>query len=132
MAVTGIDGLNKALADLVVKTEEELVIVQSAVCLQILSGVVYLTPVDTGRLRANWQLTIGEPAAGVLEVTDPTGATTVARESVKVTHLTPFQVAWISNNVEYCAYIENGTEKIPARLMLATTVERVRSQFTAP
>lgn len=42
------------------------------VAIKWFSSTVMSTPVDTGRLRGNWQLSQGEKAGGVIERMDPT------------------------------------------------------------
>lgn len=45
-----------------------------AIKIELFSGVIRETRVDTGRLRGNWQTTTGEPAQGEVDRLDPTGS----------------------------------------------------------
>ena len=47
---------------------QEVGVIQRTMALQGLNGVIYRTPVDTGRARGNWQTTVGEPASGSVDV----------------------------------------------------------------
>ena len=53
-----------------------------AVKIELFSGVILDTRVDTGRLRANWQTTTGSPASGELGRTDE-GSAISETQSVK-------------------------------------------------
>ena len=71
-----------------------------AFTISLFNGVVRDTRVDTGRLRGNWQTTVGSPASGTLERLDPNGSMafdeivgTVKAESVN----------WLTNNLSYAA-----------------------------
>lgn len=77
------------------------------VCLDLSSNIVLKTPVDTGRARANWQMTIGQPASGTVEAFDKRGRSTIAagREAIKQA---PGNVFWITNNLPYIRVLEYG------------------------
>tara|TARA_Y100001951_G_C11275581_1_gene261691 strand:- start:1078 stop:1434 length:357 start_codon:yes stop_codon:yes gene_type:complete len=64
----------------------------------LFNGVVRDTRVDTGRLRGNWQTTVGEPAEGQLDRLDPSGR--VVTEEILQT-VQADTVDWITNNIEY-------------------------------
>lgn len=77
-------------------------VVTSAV-FQISESIIKRTPVDTGRLRGNWQPTIGSPASSVLSRTsDPTSKIrTVSQEA-------PGNIYWLVNNLPYAPVAEYG------------------------
>jgi len=45
-----------------------------AVKIELFSGVVSDTRVDTGRLKGNWQISESEPASGTVDRLDPSGS----------------------------------------------------------
>ncbi|MBB76528.1 MAG: hypothetical protein CMJ75_18645 [Planctomycetaceae bacterium] len=101
-------------------------VLQQSIALQVLSGVVLKTPVDTGRARANWQVGISTPPKGIVsEDTDPIskGTPTIVGNAL------PFSVVWINNNVEYVAILETGTSQQAPAGMVDVTLEEVRAQF---
>lgn len=68
-----------------------------AVKIEIFSGVIRDTRVDTGRLRGNWQTTTGSPAPSQLDRADPTGASAIAdAQGVKAD-----TVDYLTNNLPY-------------------------------
>lgn len=82
-----------------------------AFTIALFNGVVRDTRVDTGRLRGNWQTTVGSPADGTVERLDPNGSLvfseivgTVRAESVN----------WLTNNIIY-AEIWNERDGIVAK-----------------
>ncbi|MBT2333622.1 HK97 gp10 family phage protein [Variovorax paradoxus] len=102
-----------ANADLVVKK----------VAIDILARVVMRSPVDTGRFRGNWQLTVGAPASGNLATEDKGGASTV---NAGTAALASFQVGptiFITNNLPYGPRLEyEGYSKQAPSGMVRVTV----------
>lgn len=124
--------------------KRQLVTVHKKIILEALSRVVKKTPVDTGRARGNWQVTIGSPATGTLDIKDrkrrkpgtpaPRTATRDAaaaqeRALATISSLQPFASVWISNNLDYIIYLENGSSKQAPNGMLSVTVEELRAMF---
>ena len=86
--------------------------------------VVTLSPVDTGRFKGNWQLTIGSPATGSLLRYDESGGITLSDMSRVVRTLSPGQVAYIQNTVAYGYDLEHGSSKqAPYGIVNVTTSE---------
>lgn len=76
--------------------------------LAALKGVVFETPVDTGRARGNWQATIGAQATSVLDVEDKEGSSTISANEGTVLSAKPYTVTWITNNLPYIEVLEFG------------------------
>jgi len=64
----------------------------------LLRGIVMDTPVDTGRLRGNWQTSAGAPIYTTTDREDKNGAA-VTQEIVKNTD--PLGVTYMTNNLPY-------------------------------
>jgi hypothetical protein len=77
------------------------------ICLDLLTGIVMKTPVDTGRARANWQASIGAPTMTQLETLDKGGEQTISASQDAVSQA-PGNVFWITNNLPYIASLEYG------------------------
>lgn len=74
---------------------------------ELFKRIVLRTPVDTGRARGNWQIEIGGPAQGILDVVDKSGDGTILKEISKLDDIPPFSLVHISNNLEYISYLEH-------------------------
>lgn len=100
-----------------------------AVGLQLLAGVVQKTPVDTGRARANWQVSTGAPAGGLIEGVDPSGGEAIARGAAALAQVQPGETIYISNNLPYILPLENGHSRQAPAGMVALTLAEIQSQF---
>ena len=82
---------NATVQDFVNNIPVRVNLAQKKIVLDLLAGVVRRTPVDTGRARGNWQLSIGKP-----------------EEQEKVQKIPHFSVVWLSNNLPYIEVLEFG------------------------
>ena len=79
------------------------------VSLEVLTRIVFRTPVDTGRAVGNWQVEFNRPASASLIVTGTEQAMTdlaISRGELKLSNIPSFSVVHITNNVEYISYLE--------------------------
>jgi len=83
--------------------KRDLVRFQKMLALELLTRLVIATPVDTGRARGNWQLTIGKAATGESNSGNPAMA-----GSAVLAQLKPFVVVWLANNVPYIEKLNAG------------------------
>jgi hypothetical protein len=75
---------------------------------ELFSDIITGTPVDTGRLRGNWQTTVNESPSGETGDLDPSGE--IAKSRVKA-GLASFKLGdnvFFTNNAPYAKYIEYG------------------------
>jgi hypothetical protein len=94
-----------------------------AATLELFSGVIKDTPVDTGRARGNWQTTVGSPAAGELE---RDGAGPALAEVSANTPPGAGQVTLLTNNLPYIEELERGSSKQAPEGMVRKNVDRVQ------
>jgi hypothetical protein len=94
-------------------------------------AIVKITPVKTGRLRGNWQLTINSQATASLTTPDPDGSSTINEIISKAESLTSGDIAYIANNVLYGRDIEYGSSRKAPRGMVRVTEERFLSLVDA-
>jgi hypothetical protein len=106
-----------------------------------LLGVTNYTPVDTGYARFNWQVSMGAPVektVGTPESEYPElQSERVGRGAV--VHKVPgrgtvpkWGVIYIANNVEYIEYLNNGTPRMPAQLMIERTEADLLAELAKP
>ena len=99
---------------------------QKKIVFDLLGSIVQKTPVDTGRARGNWQLTINTMPSG--EVTTSTApspqspATAAEMQASVVTGHPPYQIVYITNNVTYITYLEEGHSSQAKQGMVEVTL----------
>ncbi len=93
-----------------------------------LSGFIERTPSVTGHARANWQVTVGSPATGVVAGADPSGGVTMANGVAAImADSGPFATVWIVNNAPYIQALEQGSAtQAPASIVAVTLAELPR------
>ncbi|WP_288492060.1 HK97 gp10 family phage protein [uncultured Pseudomonas sp.] len=94
------------------------------IVIQVGESLINLSPVDTGRFKANWQFTIGAPANSSLIATDKEGDETIAKLIAAVNALEPGQVAYIVNTLIYAVPLEYGhSQQAPLGMVRRTIAE---------
>jgi hypothetical protein len=102
----------------------QVTLLQKKVALLALQKIVMRTPVDTGRARGNWQTTISVTPEDENRQGDPVQAGVEMLQGLGV-----FQVVFISNNVPYIIYLEDGTSKQAPEGMVQLTMEELTGMF---
>jgi hypothetical protein len=111
------------------------------ICLDLLTGIVLKTPVDTGRARANWFTSIGSPSSSTINFTGDTGrgisapnrsaasAEAISRGSSVIAKATG-NVLWITNNLPYIYRLEfEGWSRQAPAGMVRVTVNDIARQL---
>lgn len=111
------------------KVEGQALLVFKKVGMELLSRIVLKTPVDTGRARGNWVVSIGERDYVERDVTDKQGGNTIMAEGGKVTALTDLRTIWVQNNLAYIGSLEDGHSKQAPAGMVAVSIAEVESMF---
>ena len=81
------------------------------VALDMTSSIVLRTPVDSGRARGNWQVSIGAPSARVTGELDPAGAMAQAKALGALASYRPGASVFIVNNLPYIIPLEYCSSK---------------------
>lgn len=97
------------------ETELKLDEVLQTITIKVGESVVMLSPVDTGRFRGNWQLTIDHGSDSSLLRYDQTGQQTINALASVAKHFTAGQVAYIQNHVLYGNDLEHGLYNGPTQ-----------------
>ena len=90
---------------------EEMLKMSQGFALQCLGNITILSPVDTGRYRANNIISIGAPDTSFdMNKFDPENQSTMAagQEILAKIPLGTFPVIYIQNNLPYCEALEDG------------------------
>lgn len=96
-------------------------------------AIVLATPVDTGRARANWIVSIGSPATESFEFDGgEAAATNLALDQGRGT-VSSYKLGkgsiFISNNLPYIQLLEDGYSRKAPQGMLTAGLEAARRQF---
>jgi len=77
-----------------------------------------------GRFRANWQVSIGAPMKGVLDLVDKDGSATIAAHAGVIGISKAGQIQYLVNNLPYAKRLEEGwSRQAPHGMVVLTVVE---------
>lgn len=94
------------------------------IALELFRRIVLRTPVDTGRLRGNWQAGAGVYETTTTDGTDPGGQATIGAISATVLGAGPFVALTLTNNLPYAVPIEYGhSQQAPAGMVRVSVAE---------
>lgn len=93
---------------LAAKSTAKLETVVRAVTLQLFVSVVKRSPVDTGRFRANWNISYGSPDIKATQLTNQSRGIQQANQAMQQ----PVGgIVYLSNGLHYAGKLENGSSK---------------------
>jgi hypothetical protein len=102
------------------------------IVLEALKRVVMKTPVDTGRARGNWQVSIDAPIDEAVERLDSGGEATII-DGMAVATAAAVQripgITYISNNLPYIVRLEYGWSDQAPKGMVRTTINELKTMF---
>ncbi len=92
--------------------------------------VVTMTPVDTGRARANWIVSFRKPSTAKLKGTDKSGSGTQAKGLAVINRWTVVAgPIFITNNLPYIVSLDEGSSRKAPEGMSAAAIQAARRQF---
>lgn len=100
------------LAQLAEKLKADVNLVVQKTTVQVFSAVVQKTPVDSGRARANWNISRGAPDATTTESTDQARG---QAEANKALGIPAGGVVFLSNGLPYARVLEYGLYPNPPK-----------------
>lgn len=116
-----------SLAKFESSTKDRLNRTKRVVVIKLFSAIIMDTPVLTGRLRGNWQTSIGSPVLATVDRTDLTGAQAIAEVERTAALMKSDDAAYLTNNLPYVEVIEyEGWSKKAPEGMVRRNVERFR------
>lgn len=101
------------------ETEVKIDDILQTIVIKVGTMVVRLSPVDTGRFRANWHLSIDSESGVSSTGFDQEGQSTINLIASKANSFTAGQVAYIQNNVLYGNDLEWGLYNGPTQKVTA-------------
>lgn len=107
------------------RAEKELREAVSLLALQGLTRIIQRTPVDTGRARGNWSVSIGAQSFGLAQELDPSGSNAISEGQAVIASFGS-QEGWpsifIQNNLPYIERLEDGYSGQAPNGMVALTL----------
>lgn len=101
---------------------------------QILSNLAVATPVDTGKARSNWRVSIGGPITSEIETFGPgstASASAIAAGFSIFARYVPGQDIYIRNNVPYIGALNRGHSKQAPPGYIEAAVDRAVDEALA-
>lgn len=127
MKVTGLGSFRAGLDNFAkVEMPQATLEMQRKIALQVLAGVVFRSPVDTGRFRASWVAQAGRintavAPEGAAEYAAPNAAKLLASSGLKQ----PFGVLYVSNSLPYAVRLEEGWSGQAPAGIIGPTIQTV-------
>ena len=115
------------LAKFEAKTSEKLTVAVRKISLELFRRVILRSPVDTGRFRANWQVTIGSLPSGTLELDDKTGNVTIDKADAVISGVQGGDIVVLTNNLPYSKRLEEGYSQQAPQGFVALSVQEFQA-----
>lgn len=103
----------------------------SVIALDGLSQIVRRSPVDTGRFRGNWDVSIGSISTTFTQEVDPSGAATIANGQAILGTYEQLRPIYIQNNLPYAQRLENGWSGQAPQGMVGLTVNYLEAKYSS-
>lgn len=113
------------------KTNAKLNLVVRKVLFDLSARIVQLSPVDTGRFRANWQYGEGQIPSGTVDAVDKSsdGGSTAADIMQKIPQQAMGKIHYVVNNLPYSIRLEYGWSKQAPSGMVRITLQEYSTVF---
>lgn len=98
--------------------------IRRGVIISLFNSAIRDTPVDTGRARANWRVSEGDPELKEIDRTDKTGEISKGEVFALVTKSEGDKPVFLANNLPYAEPLENGYSKQAPEGMMRKNVAR--------
>lgn len=98
--------------------------------LNILTGVVLATPVDTGRARGNWQASLSAPIKAEIKRIDKSGQSAInaGNSEIGKARDVEYPVIFITNNLPYISALNAGTSDQAPEKFVETVIKKVMNR----
>lgn len=113
------------------KTEKQMGAVIRKIAFELLTLVVRRSPVDTGRFRANNQVSINNLPSGAVIEFDKSGAAVIRDGNATLGSYSLGDTVFISNNVGYALELEYGSSKQAPQGIYRISVKDLLTHFDA-
>jgi len=111
----------------VLETQEKIEDAVQVIAMDTLRGVVLKSPVDTGRFRGNWIVSINSPSMEQTPATDASGSGAINKgmAAIEGYDVKTTSRIYIQNNLPYGNRLENGWSKQAPEGMVSVTLNEI-------
>ena len=115
----------------VLETQEKIEDAVQVIAMDTLRGVVLKSPVDTGRFRGNWIVSINSPSMEQTPATDASGSGTINKgmAAIEGYDVETTSRIYIQNNLPYGNRLENGWSKQAPKGMVSLTLNEMNTKY---
>ena len=122
-------GWDKPPTDFGDTIKNDVVTMQRKIALQLITALVKYTPVDTGRARGNWLTSATGYIDDATENKDKGGGSAIRQNVTESKKIVFGGSIYISNNLPYIVYLENGTDKTAPFAMVERSLQLVKNAW---
>lgn len=118
-------GFGQSLRQFAAESTAKAALVHKKVAIDLFTRIIQRTPVDTGRLRGNWQAGVRDYVDGELDTTDPSGSGAVGLMVSTVDGADDHAALTLTNNLPYARRIEydNWSQQAPGGMVRVSVRE---------
>lgn len=102
------------------------------IALDLFTAVIKRTPVDTGMLRANWQVGIGSAPQGTVSFSDKSGSRAIQQVAAMATKAEWGTSIFLVNNLPYATVVEYGAYPDPVKRGTYVPAGKTKYGITGP
>lgn len=115
----------------VLETQENIEDAVQMIAMDTLRGVVLKSPVDTGRFRGNWIVSLNSPSMEQTPATDASGSATMNKNMAAIEgyDVETTSRIYIQNNLPYGNRLENGWSKQAPKGMVSLTLNEMNTKY---
>ena len=107
-------------------------VVLRKIAIDLFSNVIKRTPVDTGMLRANWQVGLGSAPEGTVAFSDKSGSRAIQQVAAKAAQARWGTSIFLVNNLPYALVVEFGGYPDPVKRGTYVAAGKTRYGITGP
>lgn len=113
------------------KTDIEIEKTLKKIAFDLYRRIILKTPVDTGRARASWNISVGKPDLSVAsEGSHPAPRITGNElDSIRSSFGARFSTIYITNNLSYVVFLEHGSSKQAPNGMVAISIQELKNSL---
>ena len=99
--------------------------------LEMASEMARLSPVDTGRFRASWTVSLGTPAPAPAGLRFSAGSLAGLQIGASLSAWQPGETIYVTNSLPYARQLEMGSSRQAPAGMVRVTIADFRARFAA-